>query len=175
MVFNSSHRSRRTSPSTLFALCRSCVEGRWARRHSTPQERAYLLEVITHRWAAGRSADRMLRVPPTTGAAPRSTSGAIIRGPKIDIEEASPFMDSAEDQDHRGARPSPRVRAPRGVSGRRSDGTATASIRMLTARAMLRHGRDPSTVAEAKQVPRALVELMRAIDSNLSPRHRRAG
>jgi hypothetical protein len=85
------------------------------------------------------------------------------------------LSDSAEDQDHRGARPSPRVRAPRGVSGRRSDGTATASIRMLTARAMLRHGRDPSTIAEATHLPQALVELMRDIDPTPSPRHRRAG
>jgi hypothetical protein len=96
MVFNSSHRSRRTSPSTLFALCRSCVEGRWARRHSTPQERAYLLEVITPRWAAGRSADRMLRVPPTTGPRPaahpaqssedqRSTSRRPRRQVRVDV------------------------------------------------------------------------------------------
>jgi hypothetical protein len=46
---------------------------------------------------------------------------------------------------------------------------------MLTARAMLRNGQDPSTVAEATQVPRALVELMSDMDPNLSLRHRRAG
>jgi hypothetical protein len=80
------------------------------------------------------------------GAAPRSAPAQSSEDQRS-TSRRHPFMDSAEDQDHRGARPSPRVRAPRGVSGRRSDGTATASIRMLTARAMLRHGRDPSTVA----------------------------
>ena len=42
MFFISSHRSRRASPSKLFASCHSSVQRRWARRHLTPQERAYL-------------------------------------------------------------------------------------------------------------------------------------
>jgi hypothetical protein len=139
-----------------------------------PAGAGVLMEVITHRWATGTSAGRMLRVPPTTGPRPAADRRAHPRT-KDRQRGVSPLMDSVEDQDHRGSRPSPSVRAPRGVSGRRSGGTATASIRMLTARAMLRHGRDPSTVAEATHVPWALVELMRDSDPNLSPRHRRAG
>ena len=42
MFFISSHRFRRASPSKLFASCHSSVQRRWARRHLTPQERAYL-------------------------------------------------------------------------------------------------------------------------------------
>ena len=49
----------------------------------------------------------------------------------------------------------------------------TASIRILTAQAMLRKGRDPLTVAQATHVPQALVELMRDID--VDPRPRRTG
>ena len=56
---------------------------------------------------------------------------------------------------------------------RRSSGV-TARIRMLTARAMLRDGDDPLTVAEVTHVPLALVELMRDIDAD-PRRRRRAG
>jgi hypothetical protein len=42
---------------------------------------------------------------------------------------------------------------------------------MLAARAMLRDGRDPLTVAEVTHIPLALVELMRDIDTD--PRRRR--
>ena len=84
-------------------------------------------------------------------------------------------MDCTDNEDPRETRTPGRVRTPRGVSGRRSHGTLTASIRMLTARAMLRHGRDPLTVAEATHVPMALVELMSDVDPNLSPRQRRTG
>jgi hypothetical protein len=44
---------------------------------------------------------------------------------------------------------------------------------MLTARAMLRKGGDPLTVAQVTHVPQALVELMRDID--VDPRPRRTG
>jgi hypothetical protein len=46
-----------------------------------------------------------------------------------------------------------------------------ARIAMLAARAMLRDGRDPLTVAEVTHIPLALVELMRDIDTD--PRRRR--
>jgi hypothetical protein len=49
-----------------------------------------------------------------------------------------------------------------------------AKIRMLTARAMLRDGRDPLTVAEVTHIPLALVEFMRDIDTDPRPRGRRA-
>jgi hypothetical protein len=62
-------------------------------------------------------------------------------------------------------------RTLRDASGRRAD--ATPSIRMLTARAMPRKGRDPLTVAQVTHVPQALVEFMRDID--VDPRPRRAG
>ena len=55
----------------------------------------------------------------------------------------------------------------------RSDDVA-GRIRMLTARAMLRDGRDPLTVAEVTHIPLALVELMRDIDAD-QRRRRRAG
>jgi hypothetical protein len=42
MFFISSHLSRRASPSKPFPSCHSSVHRRWARRHLTPQERAYL-------------------------------------------------------------------------------------------------------------------------------------
>jgi hypothetical protein len=45
-----------------------------------------------------------------------------------------------------------------------------ARIRMLTARAMLREGRDPLTVAEVTHIPLVLVELMRDIDADLRGR-----
>jgi hypothetical protein len=83
-------------------------------------------------------------------------------------------MDCTDNEDPGETRTPARVRTPRGVSGR-SHGTLTATIRMLTARAMLRHGRDRLTVAEATHVPLALVELMRDVDPNLSPRQRRTG
>ena len=50
-----------------------------------------------------------------------------------------------------------------------------ARIRMLTARAMLRDGRDPLDVAEVTHIPLAVVELMRDIDEDPRPRRRRAG
>jgi hypothetical protein len=56
----------------------------------------------------------------------------------------------------------------------RTDGVA-ARIRMLAARAMLRDGRDPLTVAEVTHIPLALVELMRDIDADPRRRRRRAG
>jgi hypothetical protein len=56
----------------------------------------------------------------------------------------------------------------------RSDGVA-ARIRMLTARAMLRDGRDPLTVAEVTHIPLDLVQLMRDIDADPRPRGRSAG
>jgi hypothetical protein len=85
-------------------------------------------------------------------------------------------MDYIDTEDpRRGTRTLARVQTPPGVSGRRSHGALTASIRMLTARAMLRHGRDPLTIAEATHVPLALVELVRDIDADRHPRHRRAG
>ena len=80
-------------------------------------------------------------------------------------------MNPTDNDESRQARMSARTRSLRGVSRRTSD--VTASIRMLTARAMLRHGRDPLTVAEATRVPLALVELMRDIDAD--PRPRRTG
>jgi hypothetical protein len=84
-------------------------------------------------------------------------------------------MDCIDNEDPRRETRTPtRVQTPPGVSGSRSHGTLTASIRML-ARAMLRHGRDPLTIAEATHVPLALVELMRDIDADRHPRHRRAG
>jgi len=56
----------------------------------------------------------------------------------------------------------------------RSDDVA-GRIRMLTARAMLRDGRDPLTVAEVTHIPQTLVELMRDIDADQRRRRRRAG
>ena len=72
-------------------------------------------------------------------------------------------MDRADNAESREARISTRARTPRGGSGRNPH--VTASIRMLTARAMLRDGRDLLTVAEVTHVPLALVELMRDIDA----------
>jgi len=77
-------------------------------------------------------------------------------------------VNPADNDETRQARISARTRTPRGVSGRRFD--VTASIRMLTARAMLRKGQDPLTVAQVTHVPQALVELMRDIDADPGPR-----
>jgi hypothetical protein len=57
------------------------------------------------------------------------------------------------------------VTAPQGVSGQRAAGTLTATIRMLTVRAMLRDGRDPAALATATHVPQALVEVMADTDT----------
>ena len=80
-------------------------------------------------------------------------------------------MNPADNEETRQARVSAQTQTLRGVSGRKSD--MTASIRILTAQAMLRKGRDPLTVAQATHVPQALVELMRDID--VDPRPRRTG
>ncbi len=71
-------------------------------------------------------------------------------------------MDSHDDQTHDAIdKPAKKITAPQGgVSGQRADGTLTATIRMLTARAMLRHGGDPAVVATTTRVPQALVEVM---------------
>lgn len=82
-------------------------------------------------------------------------------------------MKPANNDEIRQARISARTRALRGMSGRKAD--VTSSIRMLTARAMLRKGRDSLIVAQVTHVPQALVELMREIDIDVDPRPRRAG
>lgn len=69
-------------------------------------------------------------------------------------------MDSHDDQTHDAIDKPAKITAPQGVSGQRADGTLTATIRMLTARAMLRHGGDPAVVATTTRVPQALVEVM---------------
>ena len=76
-------------------------------------------------------------------------------------------MNPADDDEIREARVSARAQTLRGVSGRKPD--VTASIRILTARAMLRKGRDPLTVAQATHVPQALVEFMRDVDVDARP------
>jgi hypothetical protein len=80
-------------------------------------------------------------------------------------------VNPADNDEIREARVSARAQTLRGVSGRKSE--VTASIRILTARAMLRKGRDPLTVAQVTHVPQALVELMRDID--VDPRPHRTG
>ena len=74
-------------------------------------------------------------------------------------------MDRADDREREGTGEDAKVVAPQRVSGRRAHGTLAACIRMLTARAMLRHGRDAAAVAHATQVPQALVELIADTDT----------
>lgn len=69
-------------------------------------------------------------------------------------------MDSHDDQTHDAIDKPAKIAAPQRVSGQRADGTLTATIRMLTARAMLRHGGDPAVVATTTRVPQVLVEVM---------------
>jgi hypothetical protein len=80
-------------------------------------------------------------------------------------------VNPADNDETRQTRVAGRTQTLRCVSGRKSE--VSASIRILTARAMLRKGRDPLTVAQATHVPQALVELMRDID--VDPRPRRTG
>jgi hypothetical protein len=79
-------------------------------------------------------------------------------------------MASVDDPDRRASRrTTKKIVAPQGVSSTRSDGTLSATLRMLTVRALLRDSRDPAVIATATHVPQALVEVMAELDTPAAP------